>query len=64
MHLHLAVPGLTPAADGRDGWWDPDPTIRDDWHTELSAVAREGHAVPMHAWNQHREILVRTRRVS
>jgi hypothetical protein len=44
--------------------WDTDPTIRDDWQTELSAVAREGHAVRMQRFEQHREILVRTRRVS
>jgi hypothetical protein len=44
--------------------WDADPTIRDDWQTELSAVAREGHAVRMQRFGHHREILVRTRRVS
>ena len=39
--------------------WDACPTIRDAWHTELSAVTGEGHAVAMRS-----QILVRTRRVS
>ena len=35
---------------GTPGCGMPDPTIRDGWHTELSADAREGHAVRMHAF--------------
>ena len=60
VHLHLGVAATEPATGTvRSQNAGRRPTIRDGWHTELSAEAVRGHVVPMRF-----EILVRTRRVS